>query len=180
MRKILDDVPTFSPENISKQAESMVGSYRTESTDQWTAASWITTKTPPFFNGSTSGFKYEELIDDWLDLTVLEAEKRGRALKNRLVRDAEMYKELLNRESLRAENGVKYFKDTLWLHFMKGAQSVFFWRFYRFSNARMGNIANSLMDQLRTVFPQTFLRSPQCLTAHVQPQSALSTSCPKQ
>ena len=133
-----------------------------------------------FSNGSTSGFKYEELIDDWLDLTVLEAEKRGRALKNRLVRDAEMHKELLNRESLRAENGVKYFKDTLRLHFMKGTQSVFFWRFYRFSNARMGNIANSLMDQLRTVFPQTFLRSPQCLTAHVQPQSALSTSCPKQ
>ena len=26
------------------------------------------------------GFKYKELIDDWLDLTVLEAEKRGPAL----------------------------------------------------------------------------------------------------
>ena len=26
-----------------------------------------------------------ELIDDWLDLTVLEAEKRGPPLKNRLV-----------------------------------------------------------------------------------------------
>ena len=31
--------------------------------------------------------KYEELIDDWVDLTVLEAENRGPALKNRLVGD---------------------------------------------------------------------------------------------
>ena len=33
-----------------------------------------------------------ELIDDSLDLTVLEAEKRSPALKNRLVGDAVMYK----------------------------------------------------------------------------------------
>ena len=39
MRKIFDDVSTFSTENISKQAESMVGAYRAESTDQWTTAS---------------------------------------------------------------------------------------------------------------------------------------------
>ena len=43
---------------------------------------------------------------------MLEAGKRGLALKNRLVGDAEMHKELLNRESRRAEDGVKYFKDT--------------------------------------------------------------------
>ena len=53
-------------------------------------------------DGSTSWFKYDELIDDWLDLTVHEATKRGPALKNRLVGDAEMYKGLLNREYLRA------------------------------------------------------------------------------
>ena len=38
-----------------------------------------------------------------------------------------MYKGLLDRESLRATDGVKYFRDTLWPHFIKGAQSVFFW-----------------------------------------------------
>ena len=65
------------------------------------------------------------MIDDWLDLTVLEAEKRGPALKNRLVGDAEMYKGLLDRESLRAADGAKYFRDTLRPHFIKGAQSVF-------------------------------------------------------
>ena len=89
-------------ETKDRPAESLVGAYCAESTDQWTAGSGIMTKIPPLFDGSTSWCKYEELIDDWLDLTVPEAEKRGPALKNRLVGDAEMYKGLLDRESLRA------------------------------------------------------------------------------
>ena len=72
-----------------------------------------------FLIRSTSWFKSEELIDDWLDLTVLEAGKRGPALKNRLVGDAEMYNGLLDGESLRAADGVKYFRDTLRPHFIK-------------------------------------------------------------
>ena len=94
------------------------------------------TKNPPLFGGSTSWFKYEELIDDWLDLTVLEESKRGPALKNRLFGIAEKYKGPLNREALRAEDGVKYFRDTLRPHFIKGAQNVFLWRFYSFFRAR--------------------------------------------
>ena len=66
-----------------------------------------------FFDGPTSWFKYEELVDDWLDLTVLETGKRGSALKNILLKDAEMHEGLLYRESLRAEDGVMYFRDTL-------------------------------------------------------------------
>ena len=96
----LDDFPIILTENTSGKAESLVGAYRAESTDQRTPASGITTKMPPLFNGSTSGFKYEEQIDDWLDLTVLKASKRGRALKNRLVGDAEMRKGLLDRDPL--------------------------------------------------------------------------------
>ena len=42
-----------------------------------------------------------------MDLTVLEAEKRGPALKKRHVGDAEMYEGLLDREPLRAADGVK-------------------------------------------------------------------------
>ena len=118
----------------------MVGAYRAESTDQWTAASGITTKIPPRFDGPTSWFKYEELIDDWLDLTMLEARKRGPALKNRFVGDAAMYKGLLDRESPRSEDGVKYLMDTLRPHFMKKAQSVVLWRFYQFIRARRGDI----------------------------------------
>ena len=37
---------------------------------------------------------FEKMINDWLNLTMLEAEKLGPALKNRLVGDAEMYKAL--------------------------------------------------------------------------------------
>ena len=98
---------------LKRPAESMVGAFRAESTDQWTAGSGITAKIPPLFDGSSSWFEYEELIDDWLDLTVLEAGKRGPALKNSLVGDAEMHKGLFDREPLRAEAGVKYFRDTL-------------------------------------------------------------------
>ena len=108
MRKIST---TSTLKNKEKPAESMVRAYRAESTDQYTTGS-ITTKIPLLFNGSKSWFKYEELIDDWLDLTVLDAEKRDPALKNRLVGDAEMYKGLHDRESLRAADGVKFFRDT--------------------------------------------------------------------
>ena len=121
-------------------AESMVGAYRAEATDQWTASGGITVKIPPLFDVSTPRFMYEELIDDWLDPTVLEAGKRGPALKNRFVGDAAMHKGHLDRESLTSEDGVKYFKDTLRRHFIKGAQSVFPWRFWQFIQARRGDI----------------------------------------
>ena len=48
----LGDFPTFSAEHIP--VESMVGAYRAESTDQWTAASGINTNIPTLFDGSTS------------------------------------------------------------------------------------------------------------------------------
>ena len=70
----------------------MGGAYRAEATDQWTASTGITGKIRPLFDESTSWFKYEELIDDWLDLTQLEAGERGAALKNRFVGDAAVYK----------------------------------------------------------------------------------------
>ena len=104
----------MSVKNKDRPADSLVGTYRVESTDQWTAGSGITSKILPLSDGSTSWFKYDELIDDWLDLTMLEAEKRGPTLKNRrLVGDAQMYKGLLDREPLRAADEVKYFRDTL-------------------------------------------------------------------
>ena len=80
---------------------------------------------PPIFGGATSSFKYEELIDDWPDLAQFEAGKRGSALKNRHVGDAAMCKGLFDREPLRAENGVKYFKDTLRPHFIKEVKVCF-------------------------------------------------------
>ena len=71
---------------------------------------------------------------------MLEETKRGPALKNRLVGEAEMYKGPVKRESLRATDGVGYFRNSLRPHFMKGAQNVFLWRFYQFNRARRGNL----------------------------------------
>ena len=132
-----DDFPT---ENLNKPAESMVGAFRAQSTDEWTAAGGMTWKIPQLFDGSTSWFKYEDLIEDWLDLTVLEVSQRGPALKNRLISELQKsVKGLLNRESLRADDGVEYFRDTLRIHYVKGAQNVFLWRFYLLIRARRGN-----------------------------------------
>ena len=46
-----------------------------------------------------------------------------------------MHGGFLDREHLRAAHGVKHFKDTLMPHFIKGAQSVFFWRFFFLMNS---------------------------------------------
>ena len=94
MRKI-PLISTICENNLS--AESLVGAYRAESTNQWTASTGINVKNSPLFDGPTSWSKYEEFIGDWLDLTVFEAGKRGPALKNRLVGDAAMYKGLPDR-----------------------------------------------------------------------------------
>ena len=71
---------------------------------------------------------------------MLEAERRGPALKNRLVGDVELYRGLLDREHLKTADGVKYFRDKLRPHFMKGTQSVFLWKFCQFNRARWGHI----------------------------------------
>ena len=83
------DFQIYSP---TQPAESLVGAYRTESTDQWTASGGITVKNPPLFDGPTSWFKYEELIDDLLNLTQLKTKQRGPALKNRLAGNAVLHK----------------------------------------------------------------------------------------
>ena len=93
--------------------ESLMEAYRAPSTDQWSAFNGITVKIAPLFDGSTSWFRYEELIDDWQDITQLEAGRRGPALMTRLFGRASLYKGLLDRESLRVVDGVKFFTDTL-------------------------------------------------------------------
>ena len=45
--------------------ESMYGAHRAEPKDQWTASN---VKSSSLLDGSTAWFKYEELIDDSLDL----------------------------------------------------------------------------------------------------------------
>ena len=101
----------------------------------------VTTKVPPGFDGKTSWFALEDAIDDWCDITELESEKWGPALRNRLEGEASVYKRLLDRDDLRQPNGrgVDYFKRTLRPHFVKGAQTVFIPRFMKFMKNNRGN-----------------------------------------
>ena len=46
----------------------------------------MTTKVAPAYDGRTSFFAFEDAIDDWCDITELEAKKRGPALRNRQTR----------------------------------------------------------------------------------------------
>ena len=101
----------------------------------------VTTKVPPGFDGKTSWFAFEDAIDDWCDIIELESEKWGPALRNRLEGEAAVYKRLLDRDDLRQPNGrgVDYFKRTLRPHFVKGAQTVFLYRFMNFMKNNRGN-----------------------------------------
>ena len=67
-------------------------------------------KTAPAYDGTTSWFEYEQLIDDCCDITTLDAKKKGSPLKTRLSGLAALQQEALDREKLTAVNGVEYFK----------------------------------------------------------------------
>lgn len=62
--------------------------------DAPTVFSQITTKIPPSYDGRHSWFAYEEAIDDWADITELEVQKHGAALRNRLEGEAAVQKHL--------------------------------------------------------------------------------------
>ena len=80
------------------------------------------------------------MIDDWVNITTLAAEKLGPSLKNALTGNAEYYKKMLDNEQLRHErNGVTYFKETLRPYFVKGANHVFLWRFTQLFRTWRGN-----------------------------------------
>ena len=61
----------------------------------------MTPKVPPQFDGQSSWFEYEDLIDDWLGITTLDADKHGPSLKNALIGSASLYKSMLDNALLR-------------------------------------------------------------------------------
>ena len=103
----------------------------------------VTTKVPPSYDGKTSWFSYEDAIDDWCDITELEDEKRGPALRNRLEGEAAVYKRVLDRDALKANDppgaGVEYFKRVLRPYFVKGSTNVFLYRFMQFVRFNRGS-----------------------------------------
>ena len=100
----------------------------------------MTTKVPPAYDGRSSWFAYEDAIDDWVDITELEPEKQGPALRNRLEGEAAIHKRLLDRDKLKDKvNGVQYFKSYLRPLFVKGASNVFLHRFQQFMTLHRGS-----------------------------------------
>ena len=100
----------------------------------------VTTRVPPAYDGRSSWFAYEDAIDDWVDITELEPEKQGPALRNRLEGEAAIHKRLLDREKLKDKvNGVQYFKSYLRPLFVKGASNVFLHRFQQFMTLHRGS-----------------------------------------
>ena len=65
------------------------------------AAHPVTTEVPPGYDGTTNWFRYADAVEEWCDLTKIEAKRRGPAVAARLSGRAEIYKERLDRERLR-------------------------------------------------------------------------------
>ena len=81
----------------------------------------MTPKVPPQFDGQSRWFEYEDLIDDWLGITTLDADKHGPSLKDALIGSASFYKSMLDNALLRdPDRGLAQFKDTLRPYFVKG------------------------------------------------------------
>ena len=77
------------------------------------------------------GLHTKDAIDDWRDITELDGEKRGPALRNRLEGDAAIYKKILDKDVLKSEEeGVTYFKRTR-PFFVKGGVHGFYTVFSR-------------------------------------------------
>ena len=86
-------------------------------------------KVPPYFDGRKSWFTFEDELDDRVELTEEPAEKQAILVKQRLIDDAEYWKPLLENNKLKTKNGVRYLKDTLRPHYVKGANLLLIWRF---------------------------------------------------
>ena len=100
----------------------------------------MTAKQPPSHDGKVSWFRYEELVDDWVTFTTIEASKRGPLLKSRLTGDAHMYKAVLQNDLLAdPDEGVNFFKNTLKKFFLKGSTNVYLYRLLSFFNHRRQN-----------------------------------------
>ena len=124
-------------EAYSARAECQEEAYI--NTDMYERNALMTTKIAPPYNGLTSWFTYEELIDEWVDMTTLPQGKIGPNLRNRLSGQAAVYKPMLDPDRLKAEDAVTYFKDTLRQYFVKGKEHVFLWRFLHMFSLRRGS-----------------------------------------
>ena len=102
-------------------------SFPVNPTPAMTHAAHTTTEVPPGYDGSTNWFKYADAVEEWCDLTKVEARRRGPAIAARLSGRAEIFKERLN------------------TFFVKDLQSVFLYRFLQMLRCNRGQ-ADHQMD----------------------------------
>ena len=136
--------PQFDDEEYMEESEvfAVNAGRHLQELQRLSAFQQVTTKVPPAYDGRSSWFAYEDAIDDWVDITELETEKQGPALRNRLEGEAAIHKRLLDRDRLKDKvNGVRYFKSYLSLRplFVKGASNVFLYRFQQLMTLHRGN-----------------------------------------
>ena len=108
--------PQFDDEEHMEESEvfAVNAGRHLQELQRLSALQQVTTKVPPAYDGRSSWFAYEDAIDDWVDITELEPEKQGPALRNRLEGEAAIHKRLLDRDRLKDRvNGVRYFKSYL-------------------------------------------------------------------
>ena len=114
---------------------------------------WNHNKNSSFFSSSTFSFEFEELIEDFLDLAVLEETERGPALKNRLVGAATTYIGRFNRESLRATDRSKVFQEYVETPLHLGSSECTFLEILSFQSSKKRKFRISQVDrQVFTVF----------------------------
>ena len=97
-------------------------------------------KTAPAFNGLERWYIFEELVWDWCDITIVDQEKRGPHLRNRLTGDAIVYKPQMDKEKLKTEDGVKYFLDFLRPLHLQDADAVFLFRLVQYMRIHRGKL----------------------------------------
>ena len=108
--------------------------------------SQTTSKIPPSFDGRRLWFTYEEEIRQWKDITELDKEKWGPALRNRLEGAAAVYNSIFDIDLLKdPNNGLEYFIKTLRPNFVKGATHVFMWRYMQLTRFHRGQNDLSLI-----------------------------------
>ena len=83
-------------------------------------------------------FMFEEYVRDWEEITIVEKEKRGPVLRNRLRGYPATFKRIFDRDQLCREDGVSYFMRTLKKEFIRDAPRVFMWRLLSFFKLRRG------------------------------------------
>ena len=89
------------PNKMSSDGEGFMEAYssvgRSHGFTEETLNLSMTAKQPPSHDGKVIWFRHEELVDDWVTFTTIEASKRGPLLKSRLIGDTDQSFSLLIR-----------------------------------------------------------------------------------